>query len=144
MRRTLCLLLLHLGLCVQCYILHPNYSSNQTPGDLNIETLEPLQSQDWTSLDEKKEEYVRGLSENRVERHVDAIFTNTYRKFLGQISARRYLQNMIGKTLGQDTQKKADPEGGAHSDRIQGEELITLLSDRRVSIELLCWGICGT
>ncbi|OCT60560.1 hypothetical protein XELAEV_18046584mg [Xenopus laevis] len=124
MHRTLCLLLLHFGLCVQCYILHPKYRSNQTPDDLNIQALEPLQSQDWSSLDEKKE-YIRGLSENRVERHVDAIFTNTYRKFLGQISARRYLQNMIGKTLGQDTQKKADPDDG----RLLGEELITLLND---------------
>ncbi|OCT57753.1 hypothetical protein XELAEV_18003089mg [Xenopus laevis] len=124
MRRTLCLLLLHFALCVQCYIFHPKYSSNQTPGDFNIETIDPLQSQDWSSLDEKKE-YVRGLSENRVERHVDAIFTNTYRKFLGQISARRYLQNMMGKTLGQDTQKKADPEDSS----VLGEEVITLLSD---------------
>ncbi|KAM4691811.1 somatoliberin [Rhinophrynus dorsalis] len=97
MHRSLCLLLIQLGLCIHCYILHPNYSYNQNPGDTQILEKNPLQSKDW-AVDEG--DTVRGLSENRMERHVDAIFTNTYRKFLGQISARRYLQNMIGKHLG--------------------------------------------
>ncbi|KFP25280.1 Glucagon family neuropeptides, partial [Colius striatus] len=36
----------------------------------------------------------------RMQRHADAIFTNSYRKFLGQISARKFLQTIIGKRLG--------------------------------------------
>ncbi|NXP42064.1 PACA protein, partial [Leiothrix lutea] len=36
----------------------------------------------------------------RVQRHADAIFTDNYRKFLGQISARKFLQTIIGKRLG--------------------------------------------
>lgn len=33
-------------------------------------------------------------------RHADAIFTNSYRKVLGQISARKFLQTIMGKRLG--------------------------------------------
>ncbi|KFO74288.1 Glucagon family neuropeptides, partial [Cuculus canorus] len=36
----------------------------------------------------------------RIQRHADAIFTDNYRKFLGQISARKFLQTIIGKRLG--------------------------------------------
>ncbi|NXF93494.1 PACA protein, partial [Eubucco bourcierii] len=36
----------------------------------------------------------------RTQRHADAIFTDNYRKFLGQISARKFLQTIIGKRLG--------------------------------------------
>lgn len=32
-------------------------------------------------------------------RHADAIFTNSYRKVLGQISARKFLQTIMGKRL---------------------------------------------
>lgn len=35
----------------------------------------------------------------RYGRHADAIFTNSYRKVLGQISARKFLQTVIGKRL---------------------------------------------
>uniref|UniRef100_A0A6I8NYG8 Somatoliberin n=1 Tax=Ornithorhynchus anatinus TaxID=9258 RepID=A0A6I8NYG8_ORNAN len=34
------------------------------------------------------------LSSSRVHRHADAIFTNSYRKVLGQISARKLLQRL--------------------------------------------------
>ncbi|NXB37146.1 PACA protein, partial [Eulacestoma nigropectus] len=36
----------------------------------------------------------------RMQRHADAIFTDNYRKFLAQISARKFLQTIIGKRLG--------------------------------------------
>ncbi|XP_040294554.1 somatoliberin [Bufo bufo] len=103
MHRFLYLVLLQFGLYVHCYLMHPNYSYDQTSKpsrNVNLPVLERRPIQDW-SLDEAQG-FVRGLSENRMERHVDAIFTNTYRKFLGQISARRYLQNMMGKRLGRD------------------------------------------
>lgn len=38
---------------------------------------------------------------SRSGRHADAIFTNSYRKVLGQISARKFLQSVMGKRLGQ-------------------------------------------
>ncbi|TKS71083.1 Somatoliberin Growth hormone-releasing factor [Collichthys lucidus] len=39
-------------------------------------------------------------AELRTGRHADAIFTNSYRKVLGQISARKFLQTIMGKRLG--------------------------------------------
>uniref|UniRef100_A0A8C0BF85 Somatoliberin n=1 Tax=Buteo japonicus TaxID=224669 RepID=A0A8C0BF85_9AVES len=39
----------------------------------------------------------------RMQRHADAIFTDNYRKFLGQISARKFLQTIIGKRLGRQS-----------------------------------------
>ncbi|NXP22292.1 PACA protein, partial [Scytalopus superciliaris] len=44
----------------------------------------------------------------RMQRHADAIFTDNYRKFLGQISARKFLQTIIGKRLGSSG---SSPEG---------------------------------
>ncbi|KAF5906130.1 glucagon family neuropeptides-like, partial [Clarias magur] len=38
--------------------------------------------------------------EFRSGRHADAIFTNSYRKVLGQISARKFLQTITGKGSG--------------------------------------------
>ncbi|XP_048879068.1 somatoliberin [Brienomyrus brachyistius] len=37
---------------------------------------------------------------SRSIRHADAIFTNSYRKVLGQISARKFLQTVMGKRFG--------------------------------------------
>ncbi|XP_061077039.1 somatoliberin [Conger conger] len=41
-------------------------------------------------------------AEYRSGRHADAIFTNSYRKVLGQISARKLLQTIMGKRLGME------------------------------------------
>ncbi|XP_067904933.1 glucagon family neuropeptides-like [Heterodontus francisci] len=55
----------------------------------------------------------------RTERHADAIFTNTYRKVLGQMSARKLLQTIMGKRLG-DNNLEEEPEllAKRHSDDI--------------------------
>ncbi|NXX96543.1 PACA protein, partial [Centropus bengalensis] len=47
----------------------------------------------------------------RIQRHADAIFTDNYRKFLGQISARKFLQTIIGKRLGNG---ESSPGEGVH------------------------------
>lgn len=44
------------------------------------------------------------ISDSSLGRHADAIFTNSYRKVLGQISARKFLQTIMGKRLGWVTQ----------------------------------------
>ncbi|KAM3921561.1 somatoliberin [Leptodactylus fuscus] len=126
MHRFLYLVLLQFGLYVHCYLLHPNYSYDQTSRsskNVNLPVLQSDPMQDW-SLDEAQG-FVRGLSEKRMERHVDAIFTNTYRKFLGQISARRYLQNMMGKRLGQDD--LLYPSEGELNDRTLRDTLASFL-----------------
>ncbi|XP_072308916.1 somatoliberin [Eucyclogobius newberryi] len=43
-------------------------------------------------------------AEMRLGRHADAIFTNGYRKVLGQISARKFLQTIMGKRLREESE----------------------------------------
>ncbi|XP_046882572.1 somatoliberin [Hypomesus transpacificus] len=61
----------------------------------SIENQIPEKQEDNTPL---------AQSEIRSERHADAIFTNSYRKVLGQISARKFLQTIMGKRLREDTE----------------------------------------
>ncbi|KAM4033240.1 somatoliberin isoform 2-T5 [Anomaloglossus baeobatrachus] len=129
MHRFLYLVLLQFGFYVHCYLMHPNYSYDQTSKysrNVNLPVLKRSPMQDW-SLDEAQG-FVRGLSEKRMERHVDAIFTNTYRKFLGQISARRYLQNMMGKRLGQDDLGSLYPSDRETGQRNLRDTLASLLT----------------
>ncbi|KAI7795419.1 growth hormone-releasing hormone precursor [Triplophysa rosa] len=58
-------------------------------------------------------------AEFRSERHADAIFTNSYRKVLGQISARKFLQTVMGKRLGTETQQYAKRQSGIYGDTKQ-------------------------
>ncbi|KAA0708005.1 Somatoliberin Growth hormone-releasing factor [Triplophysa tibetana] len=55
-------------------------------------------------------------AEFRSERHADAIFTNSYRKVLGQISARKFLQTVMGKRLGTETQQYVKRQTGIYGD----------------------------
>ncbi|XP_056591137.1 somatoliberin isoform X2 [Triplophysa dalaica] len=55
-------------------------------------------------------------AEFRSERHADAIFTNSYRKVLGQISARKFLQTVMGKRLGTETQQYVKRQSGIYGD----------------------------
>ncbi|XP_072916085.1 glucagon family neuropeptides-like [Hemitrygon akajei] len=55
----------------------------------------------------------------RTERHADAVFTNSYRKLLGQISARKFLQSIVDKRLGDSgLQEDLEPLVKRHSDDI--------------------------
>ncbi|XP_075701493.1 somatoliberin [Rhinoderma darwinii] len=128
MQRFLYLVLLQFGLYVHCYLMHPSHSYDPTSKysrNVNLPAPEEDPIQDW-SLDEAPE-FVRGLSEKRMERHVDAIFTNTYRKFLGQISARRYLQNIIGKRLRQNDLAVLYPSDGELRERDLRDTLSSVL-----------------
>ncbi|CAB1314710.1 unnamed protein product [Coregonus sp. 'balchen'] len=52
-----------------------------------------------SSIEEENSTPLRQKPELRSGRHADAIFTNSYRKVLGQISARKFLQSIMGKRL---------------------------------------------
>ncbi|KAM4741934.1 somatoliberin [Anableps anableps] len=68
--------------------------------------------------------------ELRSERHADAIFTNSYRKVLGQISARKFLQTIMGKRLGDESESYMKRQ----SDIFEGtfkEDLTSIQSDQR-------------
>ncbi|XP_029469724.1 somatoliberin [Rhinatrema bivittatum] len=108
--RVICLVFLHLVLCSSCFPLYPEFRYSQLPisgKEVSFQLLErdPVQSRDL-SLDEK-EGFLSGTAQKRMERHADAIFTNTYRKFLGQISARKFLQTIMGKRLGDGNHEEA-------------------------------------
>ncbi|XP_010866699.1 somatoliberin [Esox lucius] len=51
---------------------------------------------------------LRQRAELRSGRHADAIFTNSYRKVLGQVSARKFLQSIMGKQLHYNVKRKSD------------------------------------
>ncbi|KAM6164007.1 somatoliberin [Rhynchocyon petersi] len=42
----------------------------------------------------------------RMRRHADAIFTNSYRKVLGQLSARQFLQDIMSRQQGERNQEQ--------------------------------------
>ncbi|XP_051528359.1 VIP peptides-like [Myxocyprinus asiaticus] len=52
----------------------------------------------------------------RSGRHADAIFTNSYRKVLGQISARKFLQTVMGKRTGPETQNSVKRQPSIYGD----------------------------
>ncbi|XP_007251438.2 somatoliberin [Astyanax mexicanus] len=54
--------------------------------------------------------------EFRSGRHADAIFTNSYRKVLGQISARKFLQTIMGKRFGPTSERFVKRQSGIFED----------------------------
>ncbi|XP_053724567.1 somatoliberin [Synchiropus splendidus] len=59
-------------------------------------------------------------TELRIGRHADAIFTNSYRKVLSKISARKFLQTIMGKRLGDKSgsyvKRRADIYEGSYKE----------------------------
>ncbi|XP_041837598.1 somatoliberin isoform X1 [Melanotaenia boesemani] len=69
-------------------------------------------------------------AELRSERHADAIFTNSYRKVLGQISARKFLQTIMGKRLGDESESYMKRQSDIYEGTFK-EDLTSILSDQR-------------
>ncbi|XP_044296222.1 somatoliberin [Varanus komodoensis] len=59
----------------------------------------PVQSHNL-SVEEQEENLLPGPAEKRIQRHADAIFTDSYRKVRGKMSAQKLLQGIVGKRLG--------------------------------------------
>ncbi|XP_061779974.1 somatoliberin [Nerophis lumbriciformis] len=82
----------------------------------------PLQLEDTSSSQER--------AELRLARHADAIFTNSYRKVLGQISARKFLQTIMGKRLGDESasfmKRQSDVYEGTYK-----EDMTSIQSNQR-------------
>ncbi|XP_054641339.1 somatoliberin [Dunckerocampus dactyliophorus] len=82
----------------------------------------PEQLEDTSSSQER--------AELRLARHADAIFTNSYRKVLGQISARKFLQTIMGKRLEDGSEsymkRQSDVYEGTYN-----EDLTSIRSDQR-------------
>ncbi|KAJ8361278.1 hypothetical protein SKAU_G00178030 [Synaphobranchus kaupii] len=83
------------------YPLYPALRLGQRASSILVSTsmggpTQLLSSADIRNHDRKESQE----AEYRLGRHADAIFTNSYRKVLGQISARKFLQTIMGKRLG--------------------------------------------
>uniref|UniRef100_A0A3P8U2R2 Somatoliberin n=1 Tax=Amphiprion percula TaxID=161767 RepID=A0A3P8U2R2_AMPPE len=72
----------------------------------------------------------RERAELRSGRHADAIFTNSYRKVLGQISARKFLQTIMGKRLGEESGSYMKRQSGIYEGTYK-EDLTSIQSDQR-------------
>ncbi|KAM6927885.1 somatoliberin [Xenentodon cancila] len=69
-------------------------------------------------------------AELRSERHADAIFTNSYRKVLGQISARKFLQTIMGKRLGDESESYMKRQADVYKGTFE-EDLTSIHNDQR-------------
>ncbi|XP_040015638.1 somatoliberin isoform X1 [Xiphias gladius] len=63
-------------------------------------------------------------------RHADAIFTNSYRKVLGQISARKFLQTIMGKRLSDESGSYVKRQSGV-CEGSRKEDLTSIQSKQR-------------
>ncbi|KAM6378327.1 somatoliberin [Pluvialis apricaria] len=109
-------LFLHLVSCSISSPLYPalRYSPGPVAGkamNFQLQHSSPLQSHNPSAEDQEEEGLLTDATEKRMQRHADAIFTDNYRKFLGQISARKFLQTIIGKRLGSG---ESSPGEGVH------------------------------
>ncbi|XP_036605674.1 somatoliberin [Trichosurus vulpecula] len=97
------LMVLHLLTCSHCSPLYPTLRYNPLPvsgkeKSFQLGESSPVQSH-HLSMEEQEEGILMDSAGKRMQRHADAIFSNSYRKVLGQISARKLLQNIMGKRL---------------------------------------------
>ncbi|XP_045932381.1 somatoliberin [Micropterus dolomieu] len=72
----------------------------------------------------------RERAESRSGRHADAIFTNSYRKVLGQISARKFLQTIMGKRLGDESESYMKRQSDVYEGTYK-EDLTSIQSNQR-------------
>nr|XP_015815587.2 somatoliberin [Nothobranchius furzeri]XP_015815588.2 somatoliberin [Nothobranchius furzeri] len=124
MEKAALLLLCCLVISLSGSPLYPSISFGQT--DTSI--LMTSSIKDAADRLEEDTRRLRDRAELRSERHADAIFTNSYRKVLGQISARKFLQTIMGKRLGDGSYMKRQ------SDIYEGmfkEDLTSIQSDQR-------------
>ncbi|XP_010018714.1 PREDICTED: somatoliberin [Nestor notabilis] len=110
------LLFLHLVTCSISSPLYPalRYSPGLVAGkamSFQLQHSSPLQSHNPSAEEQEEEGLLTDAAEKRTQRHADAIFTDNYRKFLGQVSARKFLQTIIGKRLGSS---ESSPGEGVH------------------------------
>ncbi|XP_071349610.1 somatoliberin [Trachinotus anak] len=75
----------------------------------------------------------REQAELRSGRHADAIFTNSYRKVLGQISARKFLQTIMGKRLGDESESYMKRQSDIYEGTYK-EDLTSIQSNQRYRV----------
>ncbi|XP_039355401.1 somatoliberin [Mauremys reevesii] len=117
LHRAIFLLFLHLVMCSISSPLYPAFRYNPLPissktVSFQLQDGSPVQSNNLSVEEQQQEEegFLANPAEKRMQRHADAIFTDHYRKVLGQISARKILQTIIGKRLGERSTGEGEHE----------------------------------
>ncbi|KAK9404731.1 ghrh: putative protein [Crotalus adamanteus] len=67
-------------------------------GSFQLQDSSPVHESHNLSVEEQEENFL-SPAEKRLQRHADAIFTDSYRKVRGKVSARKLLQGIVGKRL---------------------------------------------
>ncbi|KAG5831487.1 VIP peptides [Anguilla rostrata] len=108
-----------------CSVLYTRTLSLPYPS-MRLDKLEGDNENDWTkspsvhdSLPENYKFYYdfSNAAAARPTRHADGLFTSGYSKLLGQLSARRYLESLIGKRVSNELMEEQMPVK-RHSDAI--------------------------
>ncbi|XP_020644938.3 somatoliberin [Pogona vitticeps] len=103
--RAILLLLLHFVMCSLSSPLYPTLRYSPVPisgkaVSFQLQESGPVQSHNL-SVEEQEEKFLTSPAEKRMQRHADAIFTDSYRKVRGKLSAQKLLQSIVGKRLGE-------------------------------------------
>ncbi|XP_023662144.1 somatoliberin [Paramormyrops kingsleyae] len=78
------------------------------------------------------EDKTKQAADHRATRHADAIFTNSYRKVLGQISARKFLQTVMGKRFGvAEARDNVKRQSGICKDTYK-QDLTAILNEQKI------------
>ncbi|XP_058025330.1 VIP peptides [Ahaetulla prasina] len=91
----------------------------QSESDRTQSSLKPEADVLQTTLPENEKFYYdmsRAIDRNT--RHADGLFTSGYSKLLGQISARKYLESLIGKRVGNNNPLDEQVPVKRHSDAV--------------------------
>ncbi|XP_077429977.1 somatoliberin isoform X2 [Vanacampus margaritifer] len=110
MEKAVLLLLYCLFISISGAPLYPSirFGQRDTSILMTSSLKNPEQLEDTSSSQER--------TDLRLGRHADAIFTNSYRKVLGQISARKFLQTIMGKRLEDERESHSDIYEGTYKE----------------------------
>uniref|UniRef100_A0A8D2L8R5 Somatoliberin n=1 Tax=Varanus komodoensis TaxID=61221 RepID=A0A8D2L8R5_VARKO len=95
----------------------------------------PVQSHNL-SVEEQEENLLPGPAEKRIQRHADAIFTDSYRKVRGKMSAQKLLQGIVGKRLG------SCPDTSQHQS-VMRRQSDSILMDSRYHQQMVLRNVLG-
>ncbi|XP_003225346.2 somatoliberin [Anolis carolinensis] len=119
------ILLLYFVMCTLSSPLYPalRYSPLPISGkavSFQLQESGPVQSHNLSVEEQEEEKFLTSPPEKRMQRHADAIFTDSYRKVRGKLSAQKLLQGIVGKRLGEGSLGDEDHEflTRRHSDSI--------------------------
>ncbi|XP_007430302.2 somatoliberin [Python bivittatus] len=92
---------------VMCSLSSPLYpalrynplSISGKAGNFQLQESGPVHSHNLSVEEQEEENFLSSPAEKRLQRHADAIFTDSYRKVRGKVSARKLLQGIVGKRL---------------------------------------------